>query len=74
MHKICKIKRRLYNTEIEIIFGMTRFNIRIESNTSRAKTRIVSTMIRSKIRIVKRSAIKIGEDVISSGMGEGRRV
>ena len=45
--------------KIEFIFGMTRFNIGIKSNTTRSKSRIVSTMTRSKIRIVRRPSLQI---------------
>ena len=49
--------------------GMTRFNIRIESNTTRSKTRIVLTMTRSKIRIVKRPSLQIGHSCSSCREG-----
>ena len=48
---------------------MTRFNIRIESNTTRSKTRIVLTMTRSKIRIVKRPSLQIGHSCSSCREG-----
>ena len=35
--------------KLEFIWGMTRFNIKIESNTTRSKSRIVLTMTGSKI-------------------------
>ena len=38
LHKICKIKKKTIHHENIIIFGITRFNIRIKSNTTRAKT------------------------------------
>ena len=48
---------------------MSRFNIRIESNTTRSKTRIVLTMTRSKIRIVKRPSLQIGHSCSSCREG-----